>query len=266
LKLKPDNWGYVNFTEAFFDFSVFRVLTHPRKVEDPESHDRTILRHCAGILNYLLDLYSLSTENYAVGRVSPKNFVSYVAWHTLPPEETHFNHTTVYFPSSALSFEAPEIEGDLEQMQRAVDFGKLKKEYVLAYRLYAEARRAFEAEDTQFAAIQGIASLEAALSYYVRTQVEERKDKFEMKRISVQYYKDSEKDLTLALLLKILFPLVAPNDVPFPKAEVDACNLLRKARNDAIHDPANFDSKSVESGLHAVESLLAFLIQQSEVS
>jgi len=131
MKLEPDNWGHVNFTEAFFDFSVFRVLSHPRKVEDPESHDRAILRHCTGILNYLLDLYSLSTENYSIRRVSPKDFVSYVAWHTLPPEEMHFNHTTVYFPNSTFSFEAPETGGDLEQMQRAMDFGKLRAEYVL---------------------------------------------------------------------------------------------------------------------------------------
>ena len=108
--------------------------------------------------------------------------------------------------------------------------------------------------------------LEAALSYYIKSQVEKRKDEFEMKRISSQYYKDSKKDPSLSVLLTTLFPLVVPNDVPFPKAEVDACNLLRDVRNDAIHDPANFDSQPVEPGLHAVESLLTFLTHQSGIS
>lgn len=266
MKLVPDNWGCVNFTEAIFDFAVFRELSHPRRVEDPQKHDYEILRNCTAILNNLLDWYSLSTQNYSIKRVSPKDFVFYESWHALPPDETPFNYISVHFSNSALSFEAPEKEGDLEVMKKAVSFEELNQEYRLAYRLYIEARRSLESANPQMAAIEAVASLETALSYYIKLRIEAKKDESGMKRIPKNYYEDSKKDISLSIMLKFLFPLLIPREVPFPKNEVDACNHLRKARNYAIHEPAKFDSKQVESGLDAVESLLGFLVSQSKLT
>jgi hypothetical protein len=64
-----------------------------------------------------------------------------------------------------LRFEAPETEGDMELMRKGIAFGRIGEDYALAYRLFAEARRALESDDPRLAAIQAISSLEVALSH-----------------------------------------------------------------------------------------------------
>ncbi len=266
MKLVPDNWGCVNFTNAIFDFPVFRELSHPRRVKDTFKHDYEIMKNCTSILNNLLDWYSISTKNYSIRRVSPKDFVFYQSWHSLPPNEMPFNYISAHFSTSAFSFEAPEKEGDLELMKLAESFEAMNQEYKLAYRLYIEARRSLEADNPQMAAIEAVASLETALSYYIKSQIEAKKDESGMKRISKNYYEDSKRDISLSIMLKFLFPLLIPPEVSFPKKELDACNNLRKSRNDAIHEPATFNSKQIESGLDAVEFILGFLVSQSKLT
>jgi hypothetical protein len=265
MKLDPDNWGHVNFTEAILEFDSYKPINPPKGIR-PRDHDYNILKICTGILNQLLDWYSLATENYSITRVSPRDFVRYEAWHTLPPDLSCFNYAFVHFPTSMLSFEAPGTEGDLELREKVLAFGKVGDEYSLAYRLYAEARRAFLSNDARLAVIQAISSLEVALSFFIRSRVKEDKDSFGKSRISMKAYEDTDKDLTLSIMLKILFPLVVPKDIPFPKDAVDACDRLRKSRNYAIHDPLKFDPSPVERDLWAVEAFLKFLIAQEEHS
>lgn len=265
MKLDPDNWGYVNFTEAILEFKEYRLMALPEGV-DPADHEDEILKACTRTLNPLLDWYSLATGNYSVTRISSRDFIRYEGWHTLPPGGTLFNHTLVSFPSSNLSFEAPETEGDMELMRRAIAYGKVGDEYSLAYRLYTEAERALRADDVRLAAIQAISSLEVALSHYIGSRIREKGDHFGKLRISMTAYHRAESDLTLSIMLKFLFPLLVPSDVPFPKNQVDACDRLRKSRNYAIHEPLKFDPSPVERDLQAVASLLEFLVAQEERS
>ena len=248
LKLDPDNWGHVNFTKATVEFSGYRPI-HPPPQADPSDHYLQILKACTRTLQPFLDWYSLATDNYSVIRVSPKDFVHFEAWHTLPPSNLRWNHTFVHFPSSNFSFEAPKEEGDMVLMEGAIPYGKLGDEYTLAYRLYAEARRTLAADDARLAAIQAISSLEVALSHYIDQQ------------ISKPAVTVSKKPGTVFGLLE-LFRQILPKGVCLPEYEVAACNRLRKNRNNAIHDPDKFDPLPVEKDLGAVGSLLSFLVAQ----
>lgn len=267
MKLDPDNGGYVNFTNAILEFNGYRVIQPPGDIKTSD-HYHQILTACTRTLEPFFDWYSLATGNYSVTRVSPKDFVRFEAWHTLPPKESRWNHTFVHFPSSNLSFEAPETEGDMKLMREAIAHGKLGDEYSLAYRLYAEARRALSANDERLAAIQAISSLEVALSHYIESRIRENRDQLEelglLKelRISMTGYHECERNLTLQIRLRLLFPLLVPKDVPFPKDEVNRCEGLRTNRNKAIHEPQKFDPSRVEEDLAAVGSLLKFLVAQ----
>lgn len=259
LKLIPDNWGYVNYTEAHFDIVGFRELSLPGRVQDLYLHDRQILRVCTDGLNKFLDWYSLATQNYSIQRVSPNDFVFYESWHTLPPDRTPFNYVTVHFPTSALSFEEPETDGEEDLINRALHFETLAAEHQLAYRLYAESRRSLEAGNPQAAAIAGASCLETALAYYIRSQVEARQVEPAIKQVIASYGNKLKNTPGLSLMLNTVFPKLLPANIPPPKKDVDACNLLREARNDAVHNPARFNPQHVAAGLAAVESLLGLL-------
>jgi len=270
MRLQPDTWGHVNFTSAILSFHGYRVIVRPEDLEPNEKSDHydQILSACTETLNPFLDWYSLATGNYAVMRVSAKDFVRFEAWHTLPPQAPRWNHTFVHFPTSQLSFEAPETEGDMELMNQLIAYGKLGDQYSLAFRLYAEAKRALQANDARLAAIQGISSVEVALAHYIESTIRENRDRLaeagllEELRISRTGYDECAQNLTLQIELKLLFPLLVPTATDFPKDDTDACDRLRKSRNDAIHEPQRFDPRAVEENLPAVERLLRFFVGQ----
>lgn len=249
IKLDPDNWGHVNFTKVTLEFSGYKPI-HPPPQTEASDHYYQILRACTRTLQPFLDWYSLATDNYSVTRVSPKGFVHFEAWHTLRPSNLRWNHTFVHFPSSQFSFEPPRQKGDMALMEGAIAYGKLGDEYTLAYRLYAEARRALDADDHRLAAIQGISSLEVALSHYINQQV------------SKSTVKVTKKPRSLSGQLE-LFRHILPKGACLPEYELAACNRLRKNRNKGIHDPPKFDPSPVEKDLDALGSLLRLLVAQA---
>jgi hypothetical protein len=266
LKLVPDIHGLVNYTQVVLSFTGFQPIDPPPNT-DAARHTYLVLRKIAEPLNKFVDAYCLATKRYDIERISPKDFVYYELWHTVGDDCRPYNQTFIQFPSAELSFDAPETEGDMPLREKAVSLTSLPEPYLLASRLFAEAHRALNRHDYSLAAILGVNSIETALSAYIKAALLNVRDEQNLLRISANTYNQLERDLSLSMDLKLLFPLLFPLDVEYPQEDVDAVNRLRQARNEAIHDPIKFSKKlntqEIVKGVMAVSNLLFTILKLS---
>jgi hypothetical protein len=276
VRLEPDPWGHVNYNVVRLSINGLRP-TEPNTDEDPNSFYTGVLRTVTPIINEYVDWYCLASKTYSCAHVSPQSFVKMELWHSLEGESKTCNHTFVHFPNAKFSFRPPDTEGNDVLLDKIKRYQKLDSAYSLACRLFAGAMRELADFAYALAAIQGINTLEMALGHYIKTWLECTKDQSAVQRIPLKTYGDLEREIGVAMELKILFPLLLPPSIPYPKDDVDACNELRKARNDAIHDPVKFEEKlrkqdpkinsqTIATGVIAVGKILKFLINNHPVS
>jgi hypothetical protein len=265
LKLVPDPWGYVNYTEADVVLKRYEELPGSEQA-DAVDRSQFLLHQACRILNPILDCYCLASDTFAINRVSPRDFAHVAFAHFIPPiYDACYNITSINLPETELSYEPPATEPDSRLVGTYERYASLDDTYLLAYRLYAEAQRAYESADAALAAIQAMMAIEVALPYYIKERIKEHTDSFGKARLSLRAYEESRKDISLSFLLRSIFPLLVPTDVEFPKEAVDLCNKLRKRRNDAIHEAAALQDLESSGGmdemLRAAGALLDFLVK-----
>jgi hypothetical protein len=210
----------------------------------------------------LLAHYTLATGNFGIRALSVSDVftLTLFTYQTANPSGTRLLTATAPLIFASGTPRPPDAGTIQEASAKASYFMSLDVHYQAAYRRYAQAMRALHAGDLPLAAIQAMVSLEGALHHYVKACISGKTDSFGNIRLNIANYIKAKKDISLSFVMSALFPLLVPDDVQFPKEAVDACNKLRQKRNNAIHEPADFDGRGIERELQAVDVLLRFLI------
>jgi hypothetical protein len=257
VRLYPDNHGVTTCTNVF----VYLTTFIPTGVTDALDIDE-VVTVALTYVNPLLDFYTLATCNFGIGAIARKDIGAFHLFTYLPSDPVG---SRILSGMNFVDFDVGESrEPDTAAMGEIVTkvqyFNNLDESYKFAFRMYSQAMRAFAADDLRLAAIQAMVCLEGSVLHYIKARMREKKDNFNKIRVSVRAYEESKKDVPFSFMLRSIFPLLVPDDVAFPKDDADACNRLRKKRNEAVHDPTAFNAQGLKEELQAVESLLRFLI------
>jgi hypothetical protein len=258
LSVEPDNWGLAGCTKVSVDV--------PGYLNEPD-HEQiaALMKTVCAAINYILDLYSLYTNNYNVRRVAPSDFVRIEL-------RQHLSGKTLrkfvwYFPSLVKILFAPPPPPDPDLKRRIQGF---KASYSIAYRLLVSALRSLATDDPRSSVIEATQALEAALFLYIEAVLRADMTKSctliipnkQPRIVNHLTFNKADPEITLNQALNELFVRLLPAGQAFDASTLVKCNEVRTARNAAIHHPSSFaDSMIDRTRLDAVRSLIDFLAQ-----
>jgi hypothetical protein len=254
--IEPDNWGLAGVTTAVIEVPLY--LGEPNR-----EYLVSILKIACRAINYLIDLYSLYTNNYSLRRVSAVDFARVELRHQLGDE--HLMKFVWYFPEKVRVFFASPEGADRILAQQVTDF---KSAYSVAYRLYVSARRASVTDDLRTAAIEASQAVEVAAFIFIEAVLRANTTKICLiprktkrpRQIDHATFNKPDPRIAFDDALNHLLLQVIPQGSNFDPTILGDCDALRLCRNIAVHKPHHFkDSMLDVKLLEAARSLIDFL-------
>ncbi len=254
--LEPDHFGYSCWTQLHI------FLEGLIDVDTQESGE--IVEKFLPTINQFITLYIYLTKEYTTPYMLKSEIQAFQVfdYYLRDGKIVKFPKATYVLPSSSLKLRSNTTQEQKNVYESTIkNFSRLSAYYSNALFLHMQAMKELEAENLPSSAILGMISLEVVFPHFVRESIKIKKDTFGKKRLSLTAYDESRREISVSFLMKSILPLLVPDDIPYPSEHIDACNSLRKRRNNAIHQPENFSGSKdqIRCELNSVDFMIDFL-------
>ena len=268
ITLRPDNLGRANYTLAHVFFMGFLPILYEqlspeqKEIISQSGLDESNLEFVCELLNKTIDKYCIATKNFGIRRIVPKELILYQVWQDFLGEDNKHNLRVVYFKGVEVSLQQPQSLMDKNIIEAMKEIGVYSEQDRRIQYILLDAYRSMETKRIEYASVQAAIALEMALNDFIKGRALAMKDSSGRSLISKNHLDDVKKDVGLAILLKVLLPLVLkPDEIIDPKI-INGCDTIRNQRNYVVHNESSkFDPLKVIKNIDKVEQLINWLRQ-----